>query len=148
MKSEQRAREGEKGFTLIELMVVLIILGLLATVVIPKLTGQGEEAKVKVARTQIKLLSDALAQFEVDNGFFPTTEQGLSALVTQPTAGREAKKYRKGGYIDHVPKDPWENEYRYLSPGTHGPFDLISLGADGMPGGEDKSADINNWETK
>lgn len=148
MKHEYCGREGEKGFTLIELMVVLIILGLLATVVIPKLTGQGEEARVKVARTQIKLLSDALNQFEVDNGFFPATEQGLAALVTQPTAGREAKKYRKGGYLDHVPKDPWENEYRYLSPGTHGPFDLSSLGADGMPGGDDLNADINGWEIK
>lgn len=148
MTTNTDKKRSDAGFTLIELMVVLIILGLLAAVVVPKLTGQSEEARVKVARTQIKLIEGALQQFEVENGFFPGTDQGLQALVTQPTGGREAKKWRKGGYLDRVPEDPWGNEYHYLSPGSHGAFDISSYGADGLPGGEDNNADINSWEIK
>jgi len=148
MTNESRRSRSDAGFTLIELMVVLIILGLLAAVVVPKLTGQSEEARVKVAKTQIKLLEDAVNQFEVENGFFPSTEQGLQALVTQPTSGREAKKWRKGGYLDRLPQDPWGNDFRYMSPGTKGAFDIMSFGADGMPGGEDNNADITNWDIR
>lgn len=148
MTSEPKTVRRDAGFTLIELMVVLIILGLLAAVVVPKLTGQTDDAKVKVTKTQIKLVEDALNQFEVENGFFPTTDQGLAALVTQPTGGREAKNYRKGGYLQRVPQDGWGNEFRYMSPGSHGPFDIVSLGADGVPGGDGNNADINGWEIK
>jgi general secretion pathway protein G len=147
--SDRRFRlSSRSGFTLIELMVVLVILGLLAAVVYPKLTGRGQQARVDTAKVQVRLLEDALHQFEVENGFYPSTEQGLAALVSKPTTGREPLKYREGGYLDRIPKDPWGGEYRYISPGSHGSFDIISYGADGLPGGEGDSADINNWELR
>jgi general secretion pathway protein G len=136
------------GLTLIELMVVLVILGLMAALVFPKLTGTTSKARIQTTQIQIRSLEDALNQFEVENGFFPTTEQGLDALKAQPTTGREAKKWREGGYLDKVPKDPWENEYRYVSPGANGSFDLSSFGADGVPGGDGNNADINSWELR
>jgi general secretion pathway protein G len=138
------------GFTLIELLVVLVILGLLAGIVMPRLFGRGEEAKVTAAKVQIKVLEDSLHQFEVDNGFYPTTEQGLEALVAEPTTGRLPSHWRQGGYLEKgaVPKDPWGNAYVYLSPGTHLDFDLLSYGADGVPGGEGTNKDISNWETE
>jgi general secretion pathway protein G len=136
------------GLTLIELMVVLVILGLMAALVFPKLTGTTGKARIQTAQIQIRALEDALNQFEVENGFFPTTEQGLEALAAKPSTGREAKKWREGGYMDKVPKDPWGNEYRYVSPGANGSFDLSSFGSDGVPGGEGDSADINSWELR
>ncbi len=148
MKNSRKYYAANEGFTLIELMVVLVILGLLAAVVVPRLGGKTQEARIDVAKTQIRLISDALNQFEVENGFYPSTDQGLDALVSPPTTGREAKKFRQGGYLDRVPTDPWENEYRYLSPGAHGAFDISSYGADGLPGGEGNDADINSWEIK
>lgn len=137
----------EAGFTLIELLVVLLILGLLATIVMPRLFGRGEEAKVTAAKVQIRVLEDALHQYEVDNGTYPTTEEGLDALVKAPG---NAKRWRPGGYIEKgsVPKDPWDNAYLYLAPGTHGDYDLMSYGADGSPGGEGKYKDITNWDEK
>ena len=136
------------GFTLLEIMVVIVILGLLAAIVVPKLVGRTEEAKRTQTRIQIKNIEQALELFKLDNGFYPSTEQGIAALVTMPEAGRVAKNYRKGGYIDRVPKDPWGNQFVYLSPGTHRDYDISSLGADEVPGGEGEDADINSWEEK
>ena len=136
------------GFSLIELLVVLVILGLLAGIVMPRLFGRGEEAKRVAAKVQISILEDALQQYEVDVGSYPSTEQGLDALVSEPTVGRVSSKWRAGGYLEKtaVPKDPWDNPYVYISPGNNGPFDLFSYGPDGEPGGEGGDADITNWE--
>jgi general secretion pathway protein G len=134
------------GFTLIEIMVVIVILGLLAALVVPKLIGRTEEAKKTQSRVQIKHIEQALELFKLDNGFFPGTDQGLEALVRVPDAGRIPKNYRKGGYLDRIPKDPWGNPYVYVSPGTHGDYDISSYGADGVAGGEGEDADINSWD--
>ncbi len=136
------------GFTLIELMVVILILGLLAGIIAPRLIGRTDEAKQTKAKVQIENLSTALKLYKLDNGSYPTTEQGLQALVQPPETGNTPKNWRQGGYLEKgkVPKDPWGNEFIYLSPGTHGDFDIISYGADGVPGGEGKDKDINSWE--
>jgi len=134
-----------KGFTLIEIMVVVVILGILAAIVVPRLLERPEEARVVKAKTDIKGLEEALGLFKLDNGFYPTTEQGLRALETKPETGRIPGKYPDDGYLKKIPTDPWGNDYVYLSPGIHGNFDLISYGADGEPGGEDKNADIQSW---
>jgi len=129
-------------------MVVIVILGLLAALVVPKLIGRTEEAKRTQARVQMKHVQQALELFKLDNGFFPTTEQGLEALVRMPTSGRAPKNYRKDGYLDRVPKDPWGEPYVYISPGAHGNYDLSSYGADGVAGGEGEDADINSWDDR
>lgn len=134
------------GFTFIEVMVVIIILGLLAAVVVPRLIGRTEEAKRTQVKLQIKNIEQALKLFKLDNGFFPSTEQGLQALVTRPEIGRVPNNYRKDGYLERVPSDPWGYEYVYISPGEHGSYDLISYGADGVPGGDDEDSDITSWE--
>jgi len=136
------------GFTLIELMVVIVILGILAGLIIPRIMGRPEEARRMKARVQIESIETALKLYKLDNGSYPTTEQGLHALVEGPEVGELAKHWRKGGYLEKgkVPKDPWGNEFVYLSPGVNGDFDLVSYAKDGQPGGEDENADINNWE--
>jgi len=136
------------GFTLIEIMVVIVILGLLAALVVPKLIGRTEEAKKTQARVQIKHIEQALNLFKLDNGFYPGTDQGLEALVRIPESGRIPKNYRKDGYIDRVPKDPWGEPYVYVSPGQHGDYDISSFGADGVEGGEGEDADINSWDAQ
>jgi general secretion pathway protein G len=136
------------GFTLIELMVVIIILGILAGLIVPRIMGRPEEARQMKAKIQIESMETALKLYKLDNGYYPTTEQGLQALVEPPAVGRLPNAWREGGYLEKakVPKDPWGNEYVYLSPGIHDDFDLLSYGADGEPGGEGKDQDINNWE--
>jgi general secretion pathway protein G len=138
----------QRGFTLIELMVVIVILGVLAGLIIPRIMGRPEEARRMKARVQIESIETALKLYKLDNGSYPSTEQGLEALVEAPTVGQLPRAWREGGYLEkgRVPKDPWENEYVYLSPGVHGDFDISSYGADGEPGGEDNNKDINNWE--
>jgi len=144
--SKQSVLRSQKGFTLIEIMVVVVILGILAAVVVPRLLDRPDEARITKAKTDIKGIEQALGMFKLDNGFFPTTEQGLAALVEAPTVGRTPNKYPAGGYLKKLPVDPWGNPYAYLSPGIHDSFDIISYGADGEPGGEGKDADINSWE--
>lgn len=134
-----------RGFTLIEIMVVVVILGILAGIVVPRLLDRPEEARRTKAAVQIKSLEEALGLFKLDNGFYPSTEQGLEGLVSQPETGRIPTKYRAGGYIKKVPLDPWGNPYIYLSPGANGDFDLISYGPDGESGGEGENADIESW---
>lgn len=133
------------AFTLIELMIVIIILGILASIVVPKLMGRPEEARRTKAKIQIRNFQQALDLFKLDNGFYPTTEQGLEALVKKPTISPIPPRYREEGYIDRIPKDPWGNPYVYICPGKHGEYDIISYGADGEPGGEGKNADIESW---
>lgn len=141
-------RIGHHGFTLIELMVVLVILGVLASLIVPRIMGRPEEARRIKARVDIQSLETALKLYNLDNGVYPTTEQGLQALVEPPSVGVLPKKWRDGGYLEKgkVPEDPWGNDYVYLSPGSHGDFDLISYGADGEAGGEGKDEDVVNWE--
>jgi len=140
----------DRGFTLIEIMVGIIILGSLAMYVAPKLMGRPEEAKQVRAKMDIAALETALKLYKLDSGVYPGTEQGLLALVQKPEAGVIPKKWRQGGYLEKgkVPKDPWGNDYVYLSPGLKGDFDIISYGADGVPGGENENKDINNWDTE
>jgi general secretion pathway protein G len=137
-----------KGFTLIELMVVIVILGILAGLIVPRIMGRPEEAKQLKARMQIESIETALRLYKLDNGTYPSTEQGLEALVRKPSTGNIPQNWRAGGYLERgiIPRDPWGNNFIYLSPGIHLEFDLISYGADGIPGGEGKDRDINNWE--
>ena len=141
-------KRNERGFTLIELMVVIVILGILAGLIIPRIMGRPDEARAAKARMQIESLDTALKLYRLDNGTYPTTEQGLKALVEPPSVGSLAKSWRQGGYLEKgkVPKDPWDRDFVYIMPGAHGDFDLASLGADGEPGGEGKDKDINSWE--
>ncbi len=146
----QNRLNDKRGFTLIEIMIVIVILGMLAAIVVPKLMGNTDKAKVADAKVQIRNLESALKMYKLDNGVYPTTDQGLAALVTKPTVGTIPKNYRDGGYLESksLPKDPWGNDYLYLSPGEHGDYDLSSYGADGVRGGEDYNADIDSWDLK
>ena len=140
------SRWHQHGFTLIEIMVVVVILGILAAIIIPRISDRPEQARRTKAIMDIKSIETALSLYQMDNGSYPSTEQGLEALVEKPTTGRIPANYNEGGYLKKVPLDPWKNPYIYISPGAHGDFDLISYGNDGEEGGEDKFADINNWE--
>ncbi len=139
---------GRAGFTLIEIMVVLFILAILAAIVAPRLIGRTDDARVVEAKVQIKNFDTALKLFKMDNGFYPSTEQGLEALVEKPTIGRIPENYKEGGYLEkkRISPDPWGDPYLYISPGSHGDYDILSYGADGAPGGEGYNADITNWD--
>ena len=146
--SVNRINNDYRGFTLIELMVVIVILGILAGLIVPRIMGRPEEARQMKAKMTIESLETSLRLYKLDNGSYPTTEQGLQALIERPDTGNIPKKWRDGGYLEKgkVPKDPWDNEYVYLSPGVNGEYDLISYGSDSVPGGEGKDSDINSWE--
>ncbi|WP_102313344.1 type II secretion system major pseudopilin GspG [Vibrio cyclitrophicus] len=134
----------QSGFTLLEVMVVVVILGVLASFVVPNLLGNKEKADQQKAITDIVALENALDMYKLDNSVYPTTDQGLDALVSKPSSP-EPRNYRDGGYIKRLPNDPWGNEYQYLSPGDNGTIDIFTLGADGQEGGEGIAADIGNW---
>ena len=142
----QRKQRRARGFTLVEIMVVVVIIGILGALVVPKLLGRTGEARVTAAKTDIATMSQALKLYKLDNQRYPSTEQGLQALVTQPTSGPAANGWKDGGYMEKLPKDPWGNSYQYLSPGIHGEVDIFSLGADGQPGGTGEDADVGSWE--
>jgi general secretion pathway protein G len=137
-----------RGFTLIEIMVVVVILALLAALVGPRIMGQSDKAKIADTKVQVRNLESALKFYKLDSGVYPTTEQGLLALLEKPTVGKIPKNYRTEGYLESkkVPKDPWGNDYVYVSPGDHGDYDLCSYGADDAKGGEGNNADICSWD--
>jgi general secretion pathway protein G len=133
-----------RGFTLIELMVVLVIIGVLAALIVPNVLERADDARVTAARTDVNNLMQALKLYRLDNLRYPTTEQGPQALVTRPTAGPTPTNWRP--YLDKLPQDPWGRPYQYLNPGLRGEVDVMSLGADGQPGGEGRNADIGSWQ--
>ena len=136
-----------KGFTLIELMVVIVILGLLATFIVPKIMSRPDQARVVKVKNDIRAIETALKLYKLDSGFYPTTEQGLEALVKKPATPPIPQNYRPEGYLDKVPKDPWGHPYIYRCPGDNGrPYEIISYGVDGKPGGTEYDADIKSYE--
>jgi general secretion pathway protein G len=135
-----------RGFTLIEIMVVVAILGILAAIVVPKIMGRPDDARRVAARSDIGAVMQALKLYRLDNATYPSTEQGLQALVAKPASQPIPNNWKSGGYLDRIPKDPWGHDYQMLSPGVHGEIDVFSLGADGQAGGEGNNADIGSWE--
>ena len=146
IKQRMQQQRRQRGFTLVEIMVVVVIIGILGMLVVPKLLGRTGEARVTAARTDIATLMQALKLYKLDNQRYPTTEQGLQALVQKPTTGPAANGWKEGGYVEKLPKDPWGNNYQYLQPGLHGEIDVFSLGADGQPGGAGEDADVGSWD--
>jgi general secretion pathway protein G len=146
MNIKQKSPSLIRGFTLIEVMVVIVILGVLAALIVPKVMSRPDEARVTAARQDIGSIIQALKLYKLDNMLYPTTEQGLEALVKKPTGAPIPSNWKGNGYLEKLPKDPWGNPYQYLQPGTHGEIDVISLGADGAPGGDGSDADIGSWD--
>jgi len=138
-------RSVQAGFTLIEVMVVVVILGILAAIVVPKVMDRPDQARATKAKTDVAAIENALNLYKLDNYVYPNTSEGLNALVQAP-AGDRAKNWKSGGYLQRLPKDPWQRPYQYLSPGVHGTIDIYTQGADGQPGGDGPNADIGNWD--
>lgn len=134
-----------RGFSLIEILVVVVIIGILAAIVVPRVMDEPDRARVTKAKQDIQALVTALNMYRLDNYVYPSTEQGLEALVRRPSGRPEAPNWRAGGYLDRLPQDPWGRPYQYLYPGVHGDFDVWTFGANGMPGGEGFNAEIGNW---
>ena len=134
------------GFTLIEIMVVVVILGILAALVVPKVMSRPDDARIIAARQDISSLTQALKLYRLDSNVYPTTDQSLQALATRPSAPPIPANWKTGGYVERLPKDPWGYNYQYLNPGLRGEIDIFSLGADGAPGGEGNNADIGSWQ--
>lgn len=135
----------QNGFTLIEIMVVIVIIGILAALIVPKVMSRPDEARVVAAKQDISAIMQALKLYKLDNHAYPTTEQGLQALVKKPATPPDPVNWKTGGYLEQMPLDPWGKPYQYLNPGLHGEIDIFSYGADGAPGGEGNDADIGSW---
>ncbi len=144
---QKRPSTGQLGFTLIEIMVVVVIIGILAALVGPRLFGQVDRARIEAAKAEISTIENAMKFYRLDNFAYPTTEQGIEALVARPN-DPNIKYYPAGGYLERMPSDPWGNPYLYLNPGNQGEIDVYTLGADGAPGGDENNADIGNWDLK
>ncbi len=142
-RQQQRA---QGGFTLIEIMVVVVILGILASVIVPKIMDNPDKARVVKAKNDVQAMKSALDLYKLDNFNYPSTDQGLQALTAKPSGSPEARNWKQGGYLDRLPKDPWGNDYQYLNPGVNAEVDIFSYGADGRPSGEGVAADIGNWQ--
>ena len=144
LKAERSSTRAEGGFTLIELMVVLVIIGVLAALIVPNVLNRADDARVTAARTDVNNLMQALKLYRLDNQRYPSTEQGLAALVKKPTTGPEPMNWKP--YLDKLPNDPWGRPYQYMNPGLQGEVDVLSFGADGQAGGEGKNADLGSWQ--
>lgn len=143
MQINQSVSRQQSGFTLIEVMVVVVILGILAAIVVPRVMDRPDAARITKAKQDIRALESALNLYKLDNFVYPNTDQGLEALVSKPSSTPEPRNWKQ--YMDRLPKDPWGNDYQYLSPGVQGAVDIFSLGADGQAGGDEVNADIGNW---
>jgi general secretion pathway protein G len=143
-----RPRRHARGFTLIEIMVVIAILGILAALIVPRVVGRTDDARVAAAKTDIATVMQALKLYRLDNSRYPSTEQGLRALVEKPTSEPLPLNWKQGGYLERntVPKDPWGKDYQYLNPGLQGEIDVFSFGRDGQSGGAEADADIGSWQ--
>ena len=135
-----------RGFTLVEIMVVVVILGILAVLIVPRVLGRTDEARIAAARHDIAAIMQSLKLYKLDNGTYPSTDQGLAALVKKPERGDIPRNWKAGGYLDKLPVDPWGTDYQFLNPGIRGEVDVFSLGADRKPGGEGVDADIGSWQ--
>lgn len=138
--------KNQRGFSLIEIMVVVVILGILASIVVPKILSRPDEARVVKAKQDVLAIQNALDLYKLDNGTYPTTDQGIAALVEKPTSSPIPQDWKP--YLKSLPKDPWGREYLYLNPGEHGEIDIFTYGADGQPGGKDANSDIGNWSVQ
>ena len=134
-----------RGFTLIEVLVVITILTILAALIVPRIMDRPDQARQVAARNDIRAIESAFNLYRLDNGVYPSTEQGLSSLVQKPDVGVIPRNWKSGGYLDRLPKDPWGKDYQYISPGVQGDIDIFTYGRDGQPGGEGYDADIGSW---
>ncbi|APV50432.1 type II secretion system protein GspG [Betaproteobacteria bacterium GR16-43] len=146
MKAMQTSRSNAPGFTLMEVLVVVAILAILAAIVVPQIMNRPDEARRVAAKADIAAIVQALKLYRLDNGNYPATDQGLLALVQKPTSNPVPPNWKQGGYLERLPKDPWQSDYQYLNPGVRGEIDVFSFGADRARGGEGNNADIGNWE--